>query len=572
MRGTRDSEPMATQDIASQEPDESQRQWGWLAPIAIFGVALALRLAHLYEISLNDPYFTIPAVDGAVYDAWARRLAAGDFVGDRVLFMGPLYAYAMAAVYALVGPSIAAVKLLQAVLGSLSCVLVWALAREMFDRRVAAVAGYLAAFYAMSIFYGGTLMLVNVQIPLVLGLTLAWLRAMRLPSATGWALCGSLIGLSALARQTTLLLAPLALLAIFHALRDSHVLRARIGFATAFSASIALLILPFSVQNYMAAQDVVLLNSTGGPNFYMGNYRGADGAWQRPSIGSGAAINSPESMQREFGFAAEQATGRPMKASEISRFWLHRGLAEIRSDPARWIRLEVRKIRRFLSAYEVWNNRSFEVSQRFSWVVQSPLPTFGMVAPLGLLGIALSRRRARKLFPAYAVLGAYLTSALVFFVLSRYRMPAAIALLPFAAFAVVCLFDTLRQREFRALGVQVIGLAICTAFVHLPTEPENRMAMAYFNLANKYRDLERWDEAETAYRDSIRENPLSAAPHNNLAITYELSGQTDKAISTWITVGRMANKSGDRVRLERAARHLHELGVTRLPAEPPAMP
>ena len=96
--------------------------------------------------------------------------------------------------------------------------------------------------------------------------------------------------------------------------------------------------------------------------------------------------------------------------------------------------------------------------------------------------------------------------------------------------------------------------------------------MAYFNLANKYRDLERWDEAETAYRDSIRENPLSAAPHNNLAITYELSGQTEEAISTWITVGRMASRTGDHVRLERAARHLHELGVTQLPVESPTTP
>ena len=50
-------------------------------------------------------------------------------------------------------------------------------------------------------------------------------------------------------------------------------------------------------------------------------------------------------------------------------------------------------------------------------MLRLPLLRYGVVAPLGLLGIALSARRWRALFPLHAMLGVYLAAALVFFVL-----------------------------------------------------------------------------------------------------------------------------------------------------------
>ena len=44
---------------------------------AVFTLAILIRLAHLQQISLHDPYFTIPSVDGAVYHAWSLRMLAG---------------------------------------------------------------------------------------------------------------------------------------------------------------------------------------------------------------------------------------------------------------------------------------------------------------------------------------------------------------------------------------------------------------------------------------------------------------------------------------------------------------
>lgn len=543
--------------------------WRRDVPIAtaIFVIGLVIRLAHLQQIAAHDPYFTIPSVDGAVYDAWAREMLAGDWLGEGVLFMGPLYPLFMTLVYAVFGTSLAAIKAVQAVLGAIVCVLVWGIAREAFERRsAAALAGLFAAFHGMLIFYGGTVMVVNLQVPLVMGFVWAWMHALRRPSFARWALCGLLLGLSVLSRQTTLLLAPLVVLWLVLDPASSLPREKRIAFAATFGTVLLLLILPFTIRNYVVADDLVLLNSMGGPNFYMGNQRKADGTWQPPSLGSRVRVDNPKTMQREFRRAAEQSTGHPMKTSEVSSHWLARGIEEIAEDPLRWIRLEARKLGLFFNAYEVWNNRSIEISRSFSRVLQLPLPGFGLIAPLGLLGMALARRRWRTLVPIYSTLLVYLASALLFFVLSRYRMPATVLFIPWAAFASVEIVEGLRRRELRFLGIAVASLALLTLLVHLPLASVNRMHMAWYNLGNKYKELERWEEATTAYRASLRENPNAISTHNNLALAFEGAGRREDAIEAWKIVGAMALKRGDGVRLERSTRHLRELGALEDPA------
>jgi len=541
---------------AKREPTGDRRTVALL-----FLVALGLRLFHLREIQLHDPFFTIASVDGAIYDAWAKEILAGDWLGDGVLFLGPLYPAFMAAVYALFGMSLPALKAVQAVIGAGACVLVWGLARELFDRRVALLAGAIAAFYGMHVFYGGTVMIVNLQVPLVVGLVWAALRALRRPTLPGWALCGLLLGLSALARQTILLLAPIVALWILFGMAGPLSFGRRFAFGATFGVVILALILPFSVRNYVAGGDLVLLNSTGGANFYMGNQAAADGTWQVPSIGSKHRVDNPRAMRDAFQRAAEDATGRSLKPSETSSYWLSRGMDEIRADPARWLRLEARKFGLFWNTFEVWNNRSVEVSKRFSSVLRMPLLTFGVLAPFALLGLGLTARRWREFVPIHGAIASYLASALIFFVLSRYRLPATVLLIPFAAFAVVDLMDCLRIRAFRASATRALAIVALAFLVHLPLANENRMHMAYYNLGNKYRELERWEEAVEAYRDSLAENPRAISTQNNLALTFELAGRRDEAIEAWMAVGQMATSNRDRSRMERAARHLTALGA-----------
>jgi hypothetical protein len=105
------------------ESPPSRREW--LAVAGLFLFALGLRLLNLQQIRANDPFFALPSVDPRMYHEWALRIAGGEWMGDAVFFLAPLYAYFLALVYAACGPSFLAAKLVQCAIGSLTCVLVW---------------------------------------------------------------------------------------------------------------------------------------------------------------------------------------------------------------------------------------------------------------------------------------------------------------------------------------------------------------------------------------------------------------------------------------------------------------
>jgi len=140
----------------------------------------------------------------------------------------------------------------------------------------------------------------------------------------------------------------------------------------------------------------------------------------------------------------------------------------------------------------------------------------------------------------------------------------------FAAAALRWLWLALRARRLRAAGLALLGLAAASALVHLPIVRED-LSMAYYNLGNRYKDLQRWDLAIEQYAQSLRRNSRYISAWNNLALVYERSGShASEAIETWQTVLKLARQQELERYVERASRHLQTLGAGPEPAQPPA--
>jgi len=527
----------------------------------LFVLALILRILHLRGIAALDPYFFRPAVDGTIYHEWAQRIAGGDWIGQGVLIMGPLYPYLMGGVYSLTGPDLMIWKILQALLGAVSCLLVWWLAREVFDRRVALLAGLFAVFFEMLIFYGGTVMVVNVQVPLVLGVAIASVKSLRDGSFMRWLTVGVLIGLAALARQTMLLYAPLVALALWFSFAAGRVRppAQRANHLAALALGVGLMLLPFTIRNMIVADDFVIVNSTGGINLYMGNNPDTDGRWRQPKLGRGR-VDTPIFMQQTFAEVAEARTDRNLTPSEVSSYWTGQAIDFVLSDPVGWLRLELRKFLLFVNADEVWNNRSVKISRPFSLPLRWSFLDLGIIMPLGLLGLGLALKRWRELFPLYAVVLVYLASAMIFFVVSRYRMPAVPVLMIFAAYAVMWLFDGLRGQNFRSFLGACVALVILVPITRLPLAAPDAF-MAHFNLANRYWENKNYPEAIRTYKVAIAKNPGFNNSLNNLALLYQELGHKEDAGLIWQLLYKRALKARDPVLLERAQRRLGSLGM-----------
>src|SRR5207247_10184643 len=122
--------------------------------VAIFAVALAVRLVHLWQIR-RAPFFTVLLGDSRAYDEWAQRLAGGDWIGHEVFYQAPLYPYFLGLLYAIGGRHLLLVRLVQAFVGSAACVLLGLAARRLFSVRAGLAAGLVLALYAPAIFFDG---------------------------------------------------------------------------------------------------------------------------------------------------------------------------------------------------------------------------------------------------------------------------------------------------------------------------------------------------------------------------------------------------------------------------------
>ena len=152
-----------------------------LVVIGLVALGLLVRLAHFFQIEANDPYFYFPSVDPGVYHEWATRIASGEWLGDDVFFLAPLYPYALGVLYKITGASLYAARLFQLVIGAGSCALIYLLGKRTLGAATGALAALTWSIYSMSVFYDGVLLVAAIQTPLNLLLALALVRASSRP-------------------------------------------------------------------------------------------------------------------------------------------------------------------------------------------------------------------------------------------------------------------------------------------------------------------------------------------------------------------------------------------------------
>jgi len=537
-----------------------------LAATSIFALALGLRLLHLREISLHDPFFALPSTQERLFQQWAIEIANGNWWGDGAFVRAPLYAYFLGLLYAAFGTGTAVALIANSVVGALGCVLIIAVGRRFFEPRVALLAGLFYAVDSTSILYAGMLETANLLVPLVLLLVLVAQRAHESSSALGWLGAGIVLGLCALGSEALLWIAPFLL--AWPALSRSSSVAKRAAPIALLAAGMLVVIVPISLRNWSFANEFVLVHADVGVSFYTGNNPKAEGTYGMPRRYPRVIADQPVEQWRLFQTVAEQVRGHALGPGAVSAFWVRQGLAYIASHPAQWMRHEIRRFGLFWNAAERWRERSPTVSRSFSWVLRLPLVRFGVAAPFALLGLALAAREWRRLYLLYAVLAAQLVASLIFWTDSRDRLAAVPVLLLFAAAATCWLWDQIRRRRTRALAVGALGLGFAAGAVHLPLSREN-FALAYYEFGDRFAQLEQWDAAIEYFGRSLNRDPGAISSWSRLALAFEARGdRRQEATHTWLRVLDLARRQEDHLHAERAEQHLRALGLEPLVAPP----
>lgn len=382
--------------------------------IAVFAAAFLVRLGfNVYVMGMDDAGLDrFP--DGRDYDALALSLAGGTgYEIDKVpnTFRPPGYPLFLAAVYALAGHSYAVVKVLQSLIGALTCVLVAMIGERLFSKRTGVIAGGIAAGYPFLVLYSGFLLSESLFVFLSVAFLYVLLQLRGNWTWRGVALAGVVLGLMNLTRPVALLLPGL----LFFWLWGELGAKRRAAMVAGLLALWMLVpIVPWTVRNYAVAHSFILIDDHHWLGLYIGNNRtilempDKIGGWLEPALveGSRESFRAADHRSAYFSFLKDRLLQRPLDL----------------------LRLEGYKLVRFWSVVPT----SSQTTPRDTLI---SILSYGLLLPLALLGVALAFKSAVKPWLLILWVLNFCLVTLIAFGSTRFRAPVEPVLVLFGALA-----------------------------------------------------------------------------------------------------------------------------------------
>jgi 4-amino-4-deoxy-L-arabinose transferase-like glycosyltransferase len=401
--------------------------------ILILLVAILVRLPIAFY--LGDQVTVLPGIhDQLSYDALARSLLAGQgysftqkwypFIPANTptahwSFLYPLY---LAGSYALTGYHPLVARLFQAILGgALICLLVYLIGRRVVDEAVGLVGAALAAGYGYFIYYSAALMTETFFIVLVLFSLYLSLELKEKPTLGRWISLGLALGMAGLLRQTGLLFVPFLLLWLFWELKKGGV---RWWHFTIPVIVIILLIIPWTLRNYLIYHQFLPLNSNAGYALYASNHPNLATDWRN----EGVVVPVPEELAGQ-------------NEAELNQALTRKGVEFIVADPQRYLWLTLDKSWEY---FKFWPSSD---SSQMSNLVR--VLSFGLYLPFMLLGLGLSFSHWRRFVLLYLFIVIHTGIHLLSWPAPRYRLPVDAVLMVFAGMALLELARQLIIRRRR---------------------------------------------------------------------------------------------------------------------------
>jgi 4-amino-4-deoxy-L-arabinose transferase-like glycosyltransferase len=452
------------------------------------------------------------------YDTTARQYVQGNFtfVSRKSLPTSTFYPYFLALLYKVSGNSQRFAKVSQAIISSLTVVLLYFVAMRYMRRPIAVICALALALYGVLIYYSSLLLPETVILfffVLMLWFAGAYERTRRNVFAV---LAGLALGLCAVARPNNILVVPFIV------------------------AWFLVLDRPVPTRKWAVAALFLLAVLTGPALWGLKNF--ALGIERRPdfSIGLfGVLIGNTYDSMGIFYYCPESANSI-FAASGGSSI---RGIAEllkgIGRHPTQWLIAEAGKVAAFWIGFEPANNVSYYESRELSSLLRLPLPGFALASAAGLLGMATCLKRAREFSLLYLTAAGLFFSVVVFFILARYRLPIVPVLLLFGGLALEETWQCIHTRRYlRTACLAAAGAALLVAtrsanirLVYPAPYLQTFDSIAKHNVAIAYIEKGQYRLGEAQLKRVIEADPLFSPAYVTYAMFCQTQGRNMEALA-----------------------------------------
>lgn len=513
----------------------SSQSVSWFYPFFIFIIALTIRLIVLVQFKEMNPLFEHPVIDAWRYDTLAKNfLTLGSWPEKGAFLQPPAYPAFLALIYTLFGESHTWARIIQACLGSLSCVFIYYIGFHIHSKRIGLTSGLITAFYGPLIFFEMDLLApVLIVFWSSLGLLLFITGLQKLKNtflmASGFCMGVALISWPIIGLSC-------AFLALVHCWSFHRNPRNCSIQIIVFSLGVLLPVLPVFLHNILHGE-WVLISTNGGINFFIGN----NPDWQQTVAG-------------RPGYPWEKIVTLPYqiygvdKVNEIgsSSLFFQEAVNFISSHPAEYIKNQLIKLYQVAYGYEIMRNTDLYFFKQFSSVLDSMIFSskwlhfpFGLLFPFASIGFIFS-------FPQLGKENKYLIGYLIsvcaglflFFVTARYRVVLVPVLSIYAALGAWELFFALqnKQKQGWLLLALLLSIGICTNTDIFNQQNHFKrgvyQAQAPFTLGRIYLEQGKMDEALNWLEKSIQIDPSYPDAWVDLGRAKYLLGDVNGAIES----------------------------------------
>jgi tetratricopeptide (TPR) repeat protein len=467
--------------------------------LIIFIIALLFRALYFNDYKNTVVYPLLPYSDGYFYFLWGKDIASLDILGSQIFMKWPLYAYLLGLFFRISNNSVFSVYALQFLLGAVNCILVYFIAKTVFNKIAAFIAALLSAFYGLFIFYDGLLIYITLSIFLNSLLFLFFLHIQNKPNKKNLLWAGVFTGLCTLAQANII---TFGILASFWVSWQSHQGLKKILYNFFyFLVGLCVILGLVAVRNYHVGKDLVLLSSSTGFNFFLGNNLETDGLFRIPEYLAPTA----DGMLRDSKIIAKFACHRDLKVSEVSGYWLAKAAEFIKNNPVMYLKLLFSKVVYLFSPKAFIYELEYYFLKDNIRVFRNLFMDLRFILPFAVLGAALCLKEFKKTALLYLILLSLALNMVLFFVQEKFRIAMTPFLIIFAAYAMFSLWHKIKKKDYRKF------LLLCLL-------PLSIFILSKYDIFAKYRS------------NYTKENYLNSAYHLQKALLYEGSSDFKNAL------------------------------------------
>ena len=490
----------------------------------IFVFAFLIRILYLLESS-DTPTYSIPLVDEKSYCELAGRFAqTGDLKAD--FFWQPFfYPFFLSLVFFIAGPALFWIKVIQFVLGSLTCVLTFLLGLKIFDRSTGFIAGLITCLYCPLIFFDGQILATGWAAFWSVAIILLYLRTRLKKSYIHFLLLGFCGALCIITRPTFLPFIIAAGIWLGAAMfREYKATLKPVLLSLCFILGFLICSLPVALLCHRITGRFTILPSSGAVNMYIGNNPDSCKTLTiRPSWAWEKLVMTPS----KYGAKTEK---------DFEDYFYRETRHYIFNQPFSFIKGLARKCLQFMGSREIPRNDDIYLFRKWS-VILSLLVwkwghfgfPFGVLLPLALVGLFYERRRIPAPLWLYLIL--FPSAVILVFVSARYRAPAIPLFAVLAAAGLKGFHRLVTERKILPLilfsGCGLIIILLASVPGPFCEENVNYEAEYYVFLGSEAKSAE---QAISYLSKALALNPDIPEAHNMLGSLLNRKGKEDEGI------------------------------------------